>query len=177
MIPTSQLKATLTEDAPDEDLVASIQENGILLPLVIRDTFQVLDGRERFKVAKLLGLAEVPCRILYASDEDLVTMNLIQSVHRVKVKPVEYARQLKRLADQLPRAELAQKINKSEQWIAYRLSLLNLSPEFAEMVDEMKMTLKRAFALAKLSHEEQKREFTNGGDPRPDAEQPGSEDN
>jgi len=52
-----------------EDLKKSISENGIKVPLFINSKNILLDGYTRLKIAKELGLKEVPCTVLTFDNE------------------------------------------------------------------------------------------------------------
>ncbi|MCM1178650.1 MAG: ParB N-terminal domain-containing protein [Clostridium sp.] len=69
-----------------EDMVESIRENGILVPVIVRkmDTgYEILSGHNRVNAAKIAGLGKVPCIVkIDLSDEDaytyVVETNLMQ---------------------------------------------------------------------------------------------------
>lgn len=50
-------------DKAVEAVAASIQQYGFLVPLVISKEHEIIAGHTRFKAAKMLGLASVPCVI------------------------------------------------------------------------------------------------------------------
>jgi DNA modification methylase len=52
-----------------EDLKKSISENGIKVPLFINNKNVLLDGYTRLRIAKELGLKEVPCTVLTFDNE------------------------------------------------------------------------------------------------------------
>jgi phage N-6-adenine-methyltransferase len=56
------------EESPDQDLVSSIRNKGILEPLVIRADGTILSGHRRWMATKELALSKVPCRVIYFSD-------------------------------------------------------------------------------------------------------------
>ena len=49
-----------------EELSASIKENGLLQPILVREfgegRYQIIAGERRFRAAKLAELSEIPCR-------------------------------------------------------------------------------------------------------------------
>ena len=51
-----------------EDLSASIAENGVLQPILVRkysdDRYQIIAGERRFRASKLAGLTEIPAIVL-----------------------------------------------------------------------------------------------------------------
>ncbi|GEM_PF-4309470 len=96
-------------------LAASIREQGVIVPLIIRkmnyeaDTpandgvpraYFIIDGRRRFESARLAGLTEVPCIVRDsdaqpASSDDL---SLIANTHRLNLSPMELHAQAVKLA-------------------------------------------------------------------------------
>ena len=161
-VPTDALRlnAAAREDrkGPDDFLDASVREIGVLSPLIVRTDGTIIDGRRRWEVAKRIGLAEVPCRVLDVSDEQALEVALTRSVEFVPVKPVEFSRQLRRLVDAnptMPRAELARKTGTSVGWVAKRLTLVELCAEAAAALDAGRIPLETAFLLAALDHDRQ----------------------
>ena len=80
------------------------------------------------------------------------------NIHKIETRPVEYSRQLLSLLARNPlmtESELATTLGKSTQWIKERLGLTKISnPEIAELVNDGKIGLSNAYALAKLPPEE-----------------------
>lgn len=64
VLPAEELDSRASPGVVTEDLKNSISANGIETPLLITPledgTFQIIDGRRRYKAAKELGLTEVP---------------------------------------------------------------------------------------------------------------------
>jgi hypothetical protein len=64
-------RGTVEEDASFERLVSSIDEVGILVPIVVREMpsgrYQLVDGERRFLAAQKLRLSRVPAHVLSAS--------------------------------------------------------------------------------------------------------------
>ncbi len=81
----------------DEEALArlekSIQEHGILQPLIVRkgdsDKYELVAGERRLKVAIKLDLAEAPVVIKDLSDEEAFEIALIENLHREELNPVE----------------------------------------------------------------------------------------
>jgi len=53
-----------------DDLVKSIKKYGVLNPILVRGN-EILDGRHRFKAAKLVGCASILCEEYQGTDEEL----------------------------------------------------------------------------------------------------------
>ena len=149
-------------------LVASIKEKGFLGSITMRpqkdpeteeEFYELVDGLQRFNAAKDAGLTEIPANIISLSDALVLEAQIVTNIHKVETKPAEYTAQLKRILAANPlmtEAELAKKLGKSAQWINQRLSLTKISnEEIIGMVNEGKICLANAYALAKLPPEEQ----------------------
>ena len=77
----------LYKDERLEDLVQSIQSNGILTPMIIRKNetdaegreYEILAGHNRWNGAKLAGLTEGPCIIKYGLSDKEAWMYVIET--------------------------------------------------------------------------------------------------
>lgn len=77
LLHTNKLNESIYEELNKEspvflDLVKSIQENGILSPLVVRPDGLILSGHRRFAAAQTLGLTEVPVEVKEDGDDRLL---------------------------------------------------------------------------------------------------------
>ena len=68
-----------------EELAESIQNNGILQPLVVRErngSYQIIAGERRYQAAKRAGLTDVPVVVREVSDEEVLQLALIENLQR-----------------------------------------------------------------------------------------------
>ena len=76
-----------------QDLAASIKQQGILQPLIIRPTenkkYELIAGERRLKAAKLAGLTTVPATIKELTDKDAISISLIENLQREDLNPIE----------------------------------------------------------------------------------------
>jgi len=74
LVPLSKIESTLPHAAEDlEGLVDSIQEFGVLQPLLVRrdrGRFELLSGVKRLAAAAAAGLKEVPCLVLEVDESE-----------------------------------------------------------------------------------------------------------
>jgi len=148
-------------------LVDSIRAHGVLQPILVaplpsedgEDAYRLVDGLHRFSGAKDAGLEEIPCFVRDSSEAEMLVAQVITNVHKVETKPVEYSKQLMRILSSNPimsMTELANKLNKSPQWLGERLGLLKIeNNQIQALVNEGKINLSNAYALAKLPTDEQ----------------------
>lgn len=81
------------------DLASSIQQHGILQPIVLRQTVQgyyIVVGERRFRASKLAGLTEVPAIIKELSDEDMMELAIIENLQREDLNAIEEAESYKK---------------------------------------------------------------------------------
>ncbi|WP_145377963.1 ParB/RepB/Spo0J family partition protein [Staphylococcus epidermidis] len=120
-------------------LASSIQQHGILQPIVLRQTVQgyyIVVGERRFRASKLAGLTEVPAIIKELSDEDMMELAIIENLQREDLNAIEEAESYKKMMTDLniTQQEVARRLGKSRPYIANMLRLLQLPKNVAQMV-------------------------------------------
>lgn len=151
-------------------LVDSIRQRGFMGAITVRRRtttdesgvsvtyYEIIDGLHRVTAAKDAGLVEIEATITSMSDMETLEAQIMANIHRIETKPIEYTEQLKRILSCQPlltEAGLAAKLGKSPQWIAERLSLGKIdNQEIKKLINEGKITLSNAYALAKLPAED-----------------------
>ena len=150
-----------------QGLVQSIRDKGVMNPITVRELidpetnvqfYGLVDGLQRFTGSKDAGKETIPCHIISVEDGELIEAQIIANVHKIETKPVEYSKALLKVLQNNPlltRTELANRLAKTTAWISERLGLLKLSDDVGKLVDENKIGLSNAYALAKLPQEEQ----------------------
>lgn len=148
-------------------LVDSIRKNGVMSPILVREMvdpitkdnfYSLVDGLHRFTAARDAGRTSIPAHVKNMEDGAVLEAQIMANVHKVETRPAEYANQLVRILAQNPLLtsnELAGRLSKSITWLNQRLGLVKLSKEIAILVDDEKINLSNAYALAKLPEEEQ----------------------
>jgi ParB family chromosome partitioning protein len=100
-------------DAVDEklqQLADSVQEKGILEPLLVREIrshtdssgprqFELIAGFRRFAAARHLSLARVPVRVIAASDDEAVALNLAENLARENLPDADALRGVEQLQE------------------------------------------------------------------------------
>ena len=116
------------------ELIASINEKGILEPLIVRqrgDRFQIVAGERRYQAAVQAGLQEMPIIIRDADDAEVIELALIENLQRKDLTPFEEADALQGLASRCgyTHEDLAKKLSKSRTSITESLSLAKMPEE------------------------------------------------
>ena len=123
-----------------EELSASIAENGLLQPILVREygdgRYQIIAGERRFRASKLAGLTEIPAIVLEKNDKDAAQIALIENIQREDLNPLEEALAYKSLAEEynMTQEELSTKVGKSRSAIANSVRLLDLPEEILTLV-------------------------------------------
>lgn len=169
-VPLSQIRenkvALRSVNRESEDylgLVESIRQRGFFGAITVRQRkdvetdesyYELIDGLHRLSAAKDAGLDEISVDVTDLDDAAVLEAQLMANVHRVETKPAEYSKQLRRILAGNPymtEGDLASKLGKSPSWIADRLSLNKIADEkIRALIDEGKINLTNAYALAKL---------------------------
>ena len=135
-----------------EELVASIRENGVLQPILVRphgERFQLVAGERRLTAAQRAGLLRVPAVIREVPDEKLLELALVENIQREDLDPIEEATAYQNLIEtlRLTQEELASRVGKERSTIANALRLLRLPPPVKLLVSEGKLAPGHARAL------------------------------
>ncbi len=123
-----------------EQLAASIAENGLLQPILVREygdgRYQIIAGERRFRASKLAGLTEIPAIVLDRDDKRAAQIALIENIQREDLNPLEEALAYRSLAEEygMTQEELSAKVGKSRSAIANSVRLLDLPVEIQTMV-------------------------------------------
>ena len=158
-------------------LIESIQEQGILSPLIVRpkenteDEYEIVSGHRRFRAAVKAGIKEVPALIV-PLDRDAAAIAVVDSnLHREHILPSEKAFAYKLKAEALrhqgKRSDLTsgqlgpkltvEKIseNDSATQVKRYIRLTKLIPHILDMVDEGRIAFTPAVELSYLQPKEQ----------------------
>ncbi len=129
-----------------KELAASIQEFGILQPLIVSKIerevetgtqveYQLIAGERRLMAAKMLGWERVPA-IVKKSDRksNQLEIAITENLQRADLNPIETARAYAKLQDEfnLTQREIATRLGKSRETITNTLRLLDLPSEIQD---------------------------------------------
>ena len=141
-----------------EQLAASISENGLLQPILVREygegRYQIIAGERRFRASKLAGLSEIPAIIIEKDDKKAAEIALIENIQREDLSPLEEALAYKSLAEEydMTQEELSQKVGKSRSAIANTMRLLDLPDEVLTLVASKELSAGHARTLLGLNN-------------------------
>jgi len=139
-----------------EELAASIRENGILQPVLVRpskDGYQLVAGERRLAAAQRAGLLRIPAVVREVPDERLLELALVENIQREQLNPIEEAQAYHNLMDTLrmTQEELAARLGKERSTTANALRLLKLPAAVRTLVADGKLSPGHARALLSLN--------------------------
>ncbi len=162
-----------------DDLVASIKEKGILMPILVRlagevemtkkgiksDHYEVVAGNRRLAAAKKLGLDEIPAKIVVMTNIEAREAQIVENLQRQDIHPLDEGEQYRQLIEKsTPRYEVkdvALKVGKSETYVKQRLAMTNLSVKAAKALREGEINISHALVISRLDSDKQQDDATN----------------
>ncbi|MDV5045482.1 ParB/RepB/Spo0J family partition protein [Vibrio diabolicus] len=144
-----------------EELAASIQSQGIIQPIVVRQVesgqFEIIAGERRWRAARQAGLKRVPCLVKKVEDRAAIAMALIENIQREDLNVIEEAQALERLQDEftLTHQQVAEVIGKSRTTVSNLLRLNQLESDVKSLVADKLLEMGHARALLALLGEQQ----------------------
>jgi ParB family chromosome partitioning protein len=116
------------------ELIASIAEQGIIEPLVVRqrgDRYQIIAGERRYQAAVQAGLRDLPVVVRDVDDTEVIELALMENLQRKDLTPFEEAEALYGLAERCgyTHEDLARRLGKSRSSITESLALAGMPDE------------------------------------------------
>ena len=168
-------------DAEMQKLIASIQQEGILTPLTVRQKengrYELISGHRRKYACQSLNLEQVPVIVRDFSREEAVIAMVDSNLQRERILPSEkayaYRMKMEAMKHQGQRTDLtcapmehksvgektrdviAAELGESREQVRRYIRLTYLIPELLEMVDREKIAFRPAVELSYLTEEEQ----------------------
>ena len=123
-----------------EQLSASIQQRGLLQPVIVRTVdayFEIVAGNRRYLACKTLGWKKITCHIVELNDRQAYELSLIENLQRNSLNPLDEASAFKAYVSDFGWggvSELSFKVGKSVSYITKRIKLLNLPPDVVQSI-------------------------------------------
>ena len=142
-----------------DDLVSSIQEKGVLQPLIVRkvgDNFEIVAGERRWRAAQRAQLHELPVIVREFTDTEVLEVAIIENIQRSDLNPIEEAAGYKQLMDRFGHTQekMAEALGKSRSHIANLMRLLNLPSSIQTHVIEGRLSSGHARTLVTIEDSE-----------------------
>ena len=142
------------------DLTNSVQERGILQPIIVRKSndnrskYEIIAGERRWLAAQRANLHTVPVVITEADDLKSLEFAIVENVQRHDLNPLEEAQGYKRLIDDFSydHEKVSKFIGKSRSYITNALRLLSLPAEVVKLIETQKLSAGHAKILVGLEN-------------------------
>lgn len=165
-LPLSELRPNpyqprkIFDDEALNELASSIKEHGVFQPIIVKKTikgYDIVAGERRFRASKKAGLTTIPAIIQDFTDEEMMSIALLENLQREDLNAIEEANAYKAMLDasNLTQEELAQRVGKSRSHVTNMLGLLKLPKTVQDMVLYNKISMGHARVLSKLESKEQ----------------------
>ncbi|MBC7490291.1 MAG: ParB/RepB/Spo0J family partition protein [Glaciimonas sp.] len=138
------------------ELAASIKEQGLLQPILVRPIvlqkggngsngghsgnstqhYEIIAGERRYRAAQIAGLTEVPVLVKDVDDQATAAMALIENIQREDLNPLEEAQGIHRLIIDFDftHEKAALSVGRSRSTVSNLLRLLNLAKPVQNML-------------------------------------------
>jgi ParB family chromosome partitioning protein len=156
---------TVFDEAAIEELAASIRENGVIQPLIVRQVapheYVLIAGERRWRAAGRCGMRRVPVVVRDVTPDIAYQLALIENVQRQDLRPLEEAEAYQHLLQtaQLTQEELARRVGKDRATVANALRLLRLPPDLRARVESGVLTPGHVRALLTVPDEALQRQL------------------
>lgn len=140
-----------------EGLAQSIRQNGIIQPIAVRinskGEYELISGERRLRASRLVGITQIPCIIMEATDEKSALFSLLENLQRSQLGFFEEAQAIEKLIVDfgMSRDEVCNKLGKSSPTISNKLRLLRLPEEIRLKIVQENLSERHARALLKLT--------------------------
>ena len=147
-----------------DTLISSIQEHGILQPIIVRPTskgYKIIAGERRWRAATQLGLKEIPTIVKTADSLKTIELALVENIQREDLNPMEKATAYSELKINfgLTQEQIATKVGQDRSTIANTIRLLDLPKEIQGLVSRGTISMGHARSLLSLKDREKQIEL------------------
>jgi ParB family chromosome partitioning protein len=152
------------EDAALEELADSIKAHGVLQPVMVRPRgggrYELVAGERRYRASRIAGRTHIPAVVRALTDEESLTVALIENIQREDLNPMEAARGYKQLLDEygLTQTELGRQIGKKQSTISNAMRLLNLPAEMQDSIADGRLTEAHGKVLLSIADPRKRRD-------------------
>ena len=152
--PLDSLEGTTEGSDPDKAFVESVRHLGILVPLIVQEVsggaYKLVAGRRRLKAARLVGLDEVPIRVVPMGFANPETILLQENALR-RANPVSEYRAIKSLiAKGYDQRQISKELGIAAAIIKQRLTFDRLNETLLDLAETGHIAASVALSAAKL---------------------------
>jgi ParB family transcriptional regulator, chromosome partitioning protein len=152
---------TLFDEAQLIELRDSIQQHGVVQPVVVRPApeasrYILVLGERRLRASKMAGKETVPALVRRISPQQAAEMTVLENVVREDLNPIEQAEAYRVLSQEfnLTQAQIAQRIGVSRESVSNHMRLLRLPEEIRQHVAAGRLSFSDAREILSLENAE-----------------------
>ena len=161
--PNPQQPRKAFSDEELAELAQSIEENGLLQPLLLRPApkapgrYELVAGERRLRAVRKLGWNAVPAVTREVDDDTLLVLALVENLQREALNPLEEAEGYRALMDKhgLSHAGIGRSVGKSRSTVANMVRLLQLPASVRKFIEAGSLTTGHARALLALTDQKE----------------------
>lgn len=151
-----------------QELADNIKELGLLQPITIRKMpkgsatkYEIICGERRYRASILAGLEDIPAIVKDMDDKEAFMAMIVENLQRKDIDPMEEAVAINELytSGGVKVGEIAKMLGKSSSFVIGRIQLVNILPEFIQLMREGTLYLIHLQSICKLTKEQQKTLF------------------
>ena len=166
IIPNKYQPRKVFEDVSIDSLATSIKTYGIINPILVRkkdDKYEIIAGERRFRAAIKIGLTEIPAIIKDTNEQEMAELALIENIQRQELTSIEEAKSYKEIMSlgNQTQQSLAEKLGKSQSFIANKIRLLSLPQEIQDAVINRQISERHARCLINIKDKDKQLELLN----------------
>lgn len=168
IVPNPQQPRRVFDDDEIARLARSIQQHGLLQPVVVRrvagredpggERFELVVGERRWRASRRAGIEHIPAVVADVADRELLEVALVENVQREDLNAIELAQAFQAMADGgATQEEIGRRVGLDRSSVANHLRLLELPREMQEDVEAGRLTFGHARALLGVGNPERRR--------------------
>lgn len=169
LVASSTNPRTEFEENSLNELAKSIEEHGVLQPIIVRKhpsiskKFEVVCGERRFRASTIAGTKTIPVSIRELNDDEVFEIQIIENLERKDVHPMDEAKAFQKMLDsgKYTLEDIAAKVAKNQTFVAQRLKLNDLIAELQEEFLKGEFGIGHAVLFARISTDRQKEYIEN----------------
>jgi ParB family transcriptional regulator, chromosome partitioning protein len=164
ILPNPDQPRTHFDEEKIRELADSIKSTGLIQPITVREqdgNYFLVAGERRLRASKEAGLKKIKAIIIEVSQDENLTIALIENLQREDLDPIEEAKAYKILITRfkLKQQDVAEKVGKDRATVANSLRLLNLDEKIQQALSMGNISVGHAKVLLGAPESKQIRFF------------------
>lgn len=144
-----------------EELAESIEQNGVLQPIIIREStakgYELVAGERRHKASVMAGLETIPSIVRDLNEEFMIRYAVLENLQREDLTALEEADAYQLMMDKLSltQEKVADALGKSRSHVANHLRLRSLPDEVKQLITDNELSMGQARTLRSLEDDKE----------------------